>query len=113
MIESAEVYNGAFIDELYRRLMERYYAQHDSEVQILAAELTNREDLLMLAYGEHWVLDSSACNEVEKWSTLSEWFGERAPVVYCKNLLARREASNSKASARLAEKTSSLKSRDV
>ena len=44
-MESAEVYKGTFTDELYRRLLERYYAQHDPEVQILAAETDEQRRL--------------------------------------------------------------------
>ena len=37
----AEVYVGIVIDELYRRLLERYYIQDYPEVIMLKAALTN------------------------------------------------------------------------
>ena len=40
-MEVAEAYLGPTVDELYHRLLEKDYAQDDTEVVILTATLTN------------------------------------------------------------------------
>ena len=71
------MYVGPVIGELYRRLLERNYAQDDPEVVILTAALTsflrhgNREDrstevLLMAVLGEQRVLQQRSLR-VMRW----------------------------------------------
>ena len=79
LINLAEVYVGPVIDELYLRLLERDYAQDDSQVAMLTAALTNilghdnREDcptevLLMASWGEQGVVDRPSLR-VMQWRT--------------------------------------------
>ena len=71
LIDLAEAYVWPNVDELYRRLMERDNVQDDIEVVMLTAALTNilghdnrgdhpTEVLLMSAWGQQGVLDSSS-----------------------------------------------------
>ena len=68
LIFLAEACVGPVIDELYRRLLERDYAQDDPEVAMLTGALTNilghdnsgdrfKEAILIAAWGEQVVLD--------------------------------------------------------
>ena len=68
LMDLAEAYVGPVIYQLFRRLLERVYAQDDPEVAKLTAALTNilghdnrghrpTEVLLMAAWGEQGVLD--------------------------------------------------------
>ena len=67
-MDLAEAYVGPMIDAIYRRLMDRDFAQEDPEVVMLLAALLNilghdnrggrpTEVLLMAAYGERGVPD--------------------------------------------------------
>ena len=68
LIDLTEIYVGPVIDENYRRLLERDYAQDDPVVPMLTAALTNilghdnsgdhpTKVLLMAAWGEQEMLD--------------------------------------------------------
>ena len=68
LMDLAEAYVGPMIDAIYRRLMDRAFAQEEPEVVMLLTALINilghdnrgdrpKEVLLMAAYGERGVLD--------------------------------------------------------
>ena len=70
LMDLAEAYVGPMVDAIYRRLMDRDFALEDPEVVMLLTALINilghdnrgerpTEVLLMAAYGERGVLDSS------------------------------------------------------
>ena len=79
LMDLAEAYVGPMVDAIYRRLIERDFAQEDPEVVMLLTALLNilgrdnradrpTEVLLMAAYGERGVLDRPKMR-VMRWRT--------------------------------------------
>ena len=98
--------NRAILDQFYRRLVERVYAQDDPEVVFLTTALTNilghdnrgdppTEVLLMAAWGRARKFGSSkpACFGLRELHALEKCSGSRTGFGYYKNMPSRRNAS--------------------